>query len=132
MQECRADTDWGAEPQQWLPHFWDDAAALLLRHLSELGIGAADATVIAGDFMARCVNIAPVLPANSESDVYRAFGELMFYAIVAELRLFSSREGPTPVEPLGHAELNHPFLKALRLVIAQIESEACGANGALN
>lgn len=115
--------------RQWLvPDFWQKVELQLQLNLSWLKIDRADADLIIADLIRRFSHIKAELPLDGESPVYMRFAMLMCDAVAAEQHLFAARMGRVPGvfmewRPPGVAEVDHPFLRAFRGVLNELEQE---------
>ena len=119
------------EERQWLvPRFWKKYELQTQLSLSYLKVEPADANWITADLLRRFSHIKAELPVDAGSPVYMRFAMMALAAIEAEQHLFAARFGRVPGEfasgptPAGIPNVDHPFLRAFRNALSELEKEA--------
>ncbi len=115
--------------------FWPSSESDIRIHLRLLGADDAEGKAIAKKVCKRFSKVEPVVPRNAGDAYWVSYAALICDAVSAEQRLFAASKGHLPGKLIGDwpptpIAFDDPFLRAMQVVVSEIEAEANAATGA--
>lgn len=114
--------------------FWEYAETIIRIYLAGIWVEREDVDVIVGDLMPRLSTIPAMIPYGATERYWNDYGSLVCDACTAEQKLFAAKRGYVPGSLLGDwpptpIEFTEPFLRSIRVVVSELESEVNMASG---